>query len=77
MHTGFLFLDPEDAESLRLGAIWNYSKGMGLPGFDMRLWGTEGPFKGLHASEPKVLKLNYYSHTYCNGYRIITIQINP
>jgi len=60
---GSIFLDPEYVEGLRLGSIWNYSKGMGLPGFDMRLWGTKGPSKGLHASGPKVLEPNYYTHT--------------
>ena len=28
---GFFFLDPEDVKSLSLGAIWNFSKGNGLP----------------------------------------------
>jgi len=60
---GSIFLDPELVEGLRLGGIWNYSKGMGPSGFDMRLWGTKGPSKGLHASGSKVFEPNYYTHT--------------
>ena len=29
------FLDPEDINSLSLGAIWNFSKGTGLPWADI------------------------------------------
>ena len=35
-------LDPEDIKSLSLGAIWNFSKGTGLPWIVIRLWGTKG-----------------------------------
>jgi hypothetical protein len=28
---GFLFLDHEDDRSLRLGAVWNFNIGTGLP----------------------------------------------
>jgi hypothetical protein len=37
------FFDPEVIEILRLGAMWNYSKGTGLSWIDIRLWGTKGP----------------------------------
>ena len=30
-YLGSSFLDPEDIKSVRLGAIWNFSKGTGLP----------------------------------------------
>ena len=36
------FLDPEDVKSLSLGAIWNFRKGTGLVGLDVRLWGYKG-----------------------------------
>jgi len=58
------FLDLEDVNSVSLGAIWNFSKGTGLPWLDIRLWGTKGPPKGLGASGPKGLEPNYYSYTY-------------
>jgi len=31
VYLGSLFLDPEDIKRLNLGAIWNFSKGTGLP----------------------------------------------
>jgi len=31
VHLGFFFLGPEDIKCLSLGAIWNFSKGTGLP----------------------------------------------
>jgi len=31
VHLGSFFLDPEDVKSPSLGAIWNFSKGTGLP----------------------------------------------
>jgi len=31
IHLGSSFLDPEDIKSLSVGAIWNFSKGTGLP----------------------------------------------
>ena len=34
-HLGSFFLESEDINSFGLGAIWNYSKVMGLPWFDM------------------------------------------
>jgi hypothetical protein len=37
-------VDPEDIKSLSLWAIWNCSKGAGLPWANIRLWGTNGPF---------------------------------
>jgi hypothetical protein len=42
VYLGSFFLDPEDM-SLNLGAIWNFSKGTGLPWTGIRLWGTKGP----------------------------------
>jgi len=39
-----LFLDSEDTTGLSLGAIWNLSKGTGLPSPNIRLWGTKGLF---------------------------------
>jgi hypothetical protein len=42
--SGSLFLDPEVIKGLSVGAVWNFSKGTGLPWADIRLWGTEGPF---------------------------------
>ena len=29
--SGSLFLDPENIKGLSLGAVWNFSKGTGLP----------------------------------------------
>jgi len=40
VYLGSFFLEPEDIKSLGLGAIWNYSKVVGLPWFDM---GHKGP----------------------------------
>jgi len=31
VYLGFFFLDLEDIKILRIGAIWNFSKGTGLP----------------------------------------------
>jgi len=31
VHLGSFFLEPEDIQSISLGAIWNFSKAMGLP----------------------------------------------
>ena len=31
VYLGSFFLDPEDIQSLSLGAIWNFSDGAGLP----------------------------------------------
>jgi hypothetical protein len=31
MHLGSFFLEPEDIQSIILGAIWNFSKATGLP----------------------------------------------
>jgi hypothetical protein len=42
VHLGSFFLDPEDIKSLTLGAIWNFSKGTGLPWTVIILWGTKG-----------------------------------
>jgi len=39
-YLGYFFLEPEDIKSLGLGAIWNYSRFVGLPRFDM---GHKGP----------------------------------
>jgi len=39
-HLGSFFLEPGDVKNLNLGAIWNYSKAVGLPRFDM---GHKGP----------------------------------
>jgi hypothetical protein len=36
------FLDPEDINSLSLGAIWNFSEGTGLPCTGIRLRGIKG-----------------------------------
>jgi len=36
------FLDPEEIKILSLGAIWNFGKGTGLSGADIRLWDTKG-----------------------------------
>ena len=58
-YLGSFLLDPENVTSLRLGAIWNFCKGTGLPWFDIRLWGTKGPSKGLGASAPTGLEPNY------------------
>jgi len=41
------------------GAVWNFSRGKGLPGFGIRLWGTKGPSKYLGALGPKKLELNH------------------
>jgi hypothetical protein len=30
-HVGSFFLEPEDIKSISLGAIWNFSKAIGLP----------------------------------------------
>ena len=43
VYLGSFFLDPEDIKSLSVGAIWNFSKGTGLPWTDSRLWGTKSP----------------------------------
>jgi len=43
VYMGSFFLDPEDIESLSLGAIWNFSKGTGLSWTDIRLWGIKDP----------------------------------
>jgi hypothetical protein len=42
VYLGSFFLDPEDITSLSMGAIWNFSKGTGLPWTGIRLWGTKG-----------------------------------
>jgi len=34
-YLGFFFLEPENIKNISLGAIWNFSKVMGLPWFDM------------------------------------------
>ena len=39
-YLGFFFLEPEDINSIGLGAIWNFSKVTGLPLSDM---GHKGP----------------------------------
>jgi hypothetical protein len=39
-YLGSFFLEPGDVKNLNLGAIWNYSKAVGLPRFDM---GHKGP----------------------------------
>jgi hypothetical protein len=31
VHLGSFFLEPEDVKSISLGAIWNFSKAIGLP----------------------------------------------
>jgi len=31
VHLGSFFLEPEDIQSISLGAIWNFSKATGLP----------------------------------------------
>jgi hypothetical protein len=31
VYLGSFFMDPEDIKSLSLGAIWNFSKGTGIP----------------------------------------------
>ena len=38
------FLGSVDIKDLRLGAIWNFSKGTGLPSPNIRLWDTKGLF---------------------------------
>jgi hypothetical protein len=40
MYLGSFFLEPEDINSIRLGAIWNFSNVTELPGIDM---GSKGP----------------------------------
>ena len=55
-YLGSFFLNPEDAKSLILGTIWNFSKWRGFTWLDIRLWGTIGLSKDLDASGPKGLK---------------------
>jgi hypothetical protein len=40
VYLGSVFLEPEDIKSIRLGAIWNFSKVTGFPLIDM---GHKGP----------------------------------
>jgi hypothetical protein len=60
--SGFLLLDPEDIKILNLRAIWNFSKGTGLPWIGVILWRTMGPSKGRGASGLKGLEPSYYLH---------------
>jgi len=46
-------------KEVSIGAIWNFTRGTGLPGPDIRLWGTKDPSKGLGASGKKGLEPNY------------------
>jgi hypothetical protein len=41
-YLGSFFLEPKDIQSISLGAIWSFSKFLGLPWLDM---GQKGPFK--------------------------------
>jgi hypothetical protein len=41
---GSFFLDPEFIKILSLEAIWNFSKGKGLPGTDIITWEKNYPF---------------------------------
>jgi hypothetical protein len=41
---GSFFLNPEIIKILSLGAIWNFNKGTGLSGNDIRIWGKNDPF---------------------------------
>jgi len=43
----------------RSGPIWNFSRETELPLLGVRLWGTEGPSKGLGALELKGLEPNH------------------
>ena len=45
--------------NLSIGAIWNFNKGTELLYPSIRVWGTEGLFKGLGASEPQGLEPKY------------------
>jgi len=47
---GFLTLGPRRCQPSSLWDIWSFSKGSGLPWFDIRLWGTKGSSKGLGAT---------------------------
>jgi hypothetical protein len=40
---GLLFLDPENVRSLSLGAIWNFSKGLGFPMTWHQIMGQKEP----------------------------------
>jgi hypothetical protein len=62
-HLGSLFLEPEDIQSISLGAIWSFSNASGLPWLDM---GHKGPvYKGLGASGPRGPEpLTYSSGSY-------------
>jgi hypothetical protein len=56
---------PQCVKCLSLGAIWNFSKGTGLPWIDTRLWGTKGPSKGQGASGPGRFEPDH-SYSYWN-----------
>ena len=64
MYLGSFFLQPEDIRNIGLGAIWNLSKAMGLPWFDM---GHKGPairprcIGGWEAPNPNVNQSIYLS----------------
>jgi hypothetical protein len=55
-HLVSFFLDPEDVNSLSLGAIWNFSKELAPIIWHQFMGGTMGPSKGLGASGPKGLE---------------------
>ena len=44
VYMGSFILDPEDIQSLSLGAVWNFSKVTGLPWTGTRLWGKRACF---------------------------------
>jgi hypothetical protein len=54
---GHTLLDPEDGRSPRLGRVWNFGKGTGLPSIEHQIMGH----KHLGALEVKGLEPRYYS----------------
>jgi hypothetical protein len=47
-YLGSFFLDPKDVRSIILGAVWNFSKGTGLPWLGQQIMGCQGPVQQAH-----------------------------